>query len=41
MQEDQERDAHDRRQDRIFTLETVIVILSVVVGLVAFVVGAF
>ena len=36
-----ERDDHDRRQDRIFSLETVVVILCVVAGVVAFAVGVF
>ena len=34
-------DDHDHREDRILTLETVVVILCVVAGLIAFAVGAF
>jgi hypothetical protein len=37
VSDDGDRDAHDRRRDRIFTMETVVVILTAVVGVVAFV----
>ena len=41
VSDDGDRNAHDRRRDRIFTMETVIVILSAVVGVVAFAMGVF
>lgn len=41
VRDEDEWDLHRRRQDRIVTMETVVVILSVVAGVVGLTVGAF